>query len=124
MTRLLPLLAIGVGVGALGGESQTPMVHGVSLPTGSQQVGENRYRVPLSYPGALDLLRKQLKVAWKPIINQPGIRAVHFANPGPGDWEGINVYERESEVRVYVMAKPPAPKKAGREDKKPAAKGH
>ncbi len=58
------------------------------------------------------------------IVNQPGVKAIHLTNPDShGGWEGLNIYEANDEVRVYVVppdgmparptkkAAPAAPKK-------------
>jgi hypothetical protein len=40
----------------------------------------------------------------KPVVNQPGVKAVHISNPsGRGAWEGLNIYEANDEVRIYVV---------------------
>ena len=36
-------------------------------------------------------------------MNQPGVKAFHIANPSGKGWEGINVYETNDEVRVFVV---------------------
>jgi hypothetical protein len=52
------------------------------------------------------------------IVNQPGVKAVHIANPdGHGGWVGLNIYDANDEIRVYVVPPDGAPKAA----KKPAA---
>ncbi len=78
------------------------------LPEGSRQVGTNRYQAP----GDFEATMRQYHNVYSeerypriPIIHQPGIRAVHIANPNPkpGTWEGLNIYEGDKGVRIYVV---------------------
>jgi hypothetical protein len=79
---------------------------GAKLPDGAKKVGEHRYRAPSNYEQTM----KHYKSVYGPtyprknIINQPGIKAVHIVNPSSkGDWAGINIYESNDEVRIYVV---------------------
>jgi hypothetical protein len=94
-----------------------PVDHGLNLPTGSQQVGENRYRVPTSYADTKKFFTYHKTYKEHLIISQPGIRAVNIENNGPGDWESLNVYEKDDEVRVFVIAKTSSPKKERHREK-------
>ncbi len=92
---------------AAGAPVKDVICRGVVLPGFSEQVGEDRYKIPLTYADALKYFKNTLKGSQeKPIVNQPGIRARHFTNPGSGEWEGLNVYERDGQVRVFVLARP------------------
>ena len=53
------------------------------------------------------------------IVNQPGVKAVHIINPSGKNFEGLNIYESNDEVRIYVvpLQAAPAPTKPA---KKPA----
>ena len=91
--------------------------HGLTMPPGSQQVGESRYRVPLKYNETIDFFGKHKGFEPRRIISQPGIRAINLKNyDGAPDWESINIYEKDGEVRVYVIARPPPVKKERRKD--------
>jgi hypothetical protein len=93
----------------------------VNLPDGARKVGENRYKSP----GDWEQTMKHYKSAYpkesyprKNIIHQPGVNALHIANPsGKGGWEGLNIYLSNEEVRIYVVPagevvkKPPLKKK-------------
>lgn len=84
---------------------------GAVLPSGSRQVGENRFRSPLSYVDTLKFYDKTYRSnPRKPIVNQPGLRGVHIANAARGDWEGLNVYELNGETRIFVVPRDPEPK--------------
>ena len=74
-----------------------------------------RYHVGRSYEEVLDFYRRTFKsvggVRWRAIISQPGLRAKHVESLNKRTrWEGINIYERQSEVKVYVIPRSePAP---------------
>lgn len=99
-----PLVLAGVLV--LSGWAYGEVVSGAQLPDGVQKVGENRYRAPQGYEETL----KYYKTVYppsayprKPIVNQPGIKAVHIANPSARGFEGLNIYEANDEVRIFVV---------------------
>ncbi len=77
------------------------------FPDSARKVAENRYKAT----GDLESVMKFYKTALpssayprKQIVNQPGIKALHIANPsGRGGWEGLNIYENNDEVRIYVV---------------------
>lgn len=79
---------------------------GVNLPDGARKVAENRYKSPSDF----EYTMKHYKSAYPPqqyprkdIVNQPGIKAVHIVNPSGKGWEGLNIYETNDEVRIYVV---------------------
>jgi len=84
-------------------------VAGATLPDDAKRVGENRYRLGRDWDAALKFYRTvySARFARRPIADQPGVKAVHIANPDPkpGQWEGLNVYETKGEVRVFVLVK-------------------
>jgi hypothetical protein len=85
------------------------------LPDSAHKVAENRYKAS----GDMESVRKFYKTALPPsayprktILNQPGIKAEHIVNPtGKGGWEGLNIYEANDEVRIYVVVTPDSGKK-------------
>jgi hypothetical protein len=86
-------------------------VAGAHLPDEARLVEPNRFRVEKTYDETLKFFRTvypPAKYPRKPIVNQPGIKAVHIENPEarPGSWEGLNVYELKGETRVYVLVAP------------------
>ena len=41
---------------------------------------------------------------WKNIVNLPTVRAKHLQSKQPSSkWSGINIYESEGKVRIYVV---------------------
>jgi hypothetical protein len=88
-------------------------VIGAQLPDGSQKVGENRYRAPHDFEETMKYYRTVYPVQAYPrksIVNQPGVKAVHIVNPSGKNFEGLNIYEANDEVRIYVVPVPPPPK--------------
>jgi hypothetical protein len=86
-------------------------VAGAIVPDDATKVAENRYRVPRSYDETLRFYKQIYgpgRYARKPIVDQPGLKAVHIENPDarPGTWEGLNVYELKGETRVFVLVRP------------------
>lgn len=69
-----------------------------------------RYQSARSYDDTLDyyerIFRRTGGVRWRSIINQPGIKAKNIESlRRTTDWEGINVYEKQGEVRIFVIAR-------------------
>src|SRR5512133_3671796 len=59
-------------------------VAGALLPDGARQVEQHRYRVEKTYEDTLKFFRTvypPAKYPRKAIANQPGVKAVHIANP-------------------------------------------
>jgi hypothetical protein len=80
---------------------------GALLPDGAHKVAEHRFRSPTDFEGTLKFYGKVYDKKDYPrrvILNQPGIKAVHIANPsGKSAWEGLNISEANEEVRIYVV---------------------
>jgi uncharacterized protein (DUF1684 family) len=59
------------------------------------------------------------------VVNQPGVKAVHITNPSGKNFEGLNIYEANDEVRIYVVTQQAAPAKStpARPAKKAEPKG-
>jgi hypothetical protein len=98
-------------------------VSGAQLPDGASKVGENRYRAPRDFETTLTYYKSVYPPSAFPrksVVNQPGVKAVHIVNPSGKNFEGLNIYEANDEVRIYVVpvqtaaAKPskPEPKKS------------
>ena len=112
------------GVALLGvlapGMARAEVFDGVQFPDRTTKVGERRYRVPQDWEATLKYFKTAYPSAQYPrrmIVNQPGVKAVHLANPdGRGGWAGLNIYEANDEIRVYVV---PADS-SGKPAKKPA----
>jgi hypothetical protein len=89
------------------------VVSGAQLPDNAQRVGENRYRAP----GDFDETLKYYRTVYPPgayprksIVNQPGVKALHIVNPSGKNFEGLNIYEANDEVRIYVVPAVSLPK--------------
>ena len=97
------MLAALLGSGLASAESEL----GAQLPDNARKVAEHRYRSPNDYEGTLKYYKTVYPVAHYPrkaIVNQPGVKAIHIVNSsGRGSWEGLNIYEANEEVRIYVV---------------------
>jgi len=84
-------------------------VAGAQLPDGARKVGENRYEAGRDWEAVLKYYRTTYSARYtrRPIADQPGVKAIHIANPDakPGQWEGLNVYELKGDVRIFVLVK-------------------
>ena len=70
-----------------------------------------RYRSGRGYEETLDFYRRVFNqtggVRWRNIINQPGVKAKHVESlRKKSKWEGINIYEAQGEVKIYVIPRP------------------
>ena len=105
-----------------GGVARAEVLDGVQLPDKSSKVGERRYRVPQDWENTLKYFRTVYPTATYPrrsIVNQPGVKAIHIANPSGKGWAGLNVYEANDEVRVYVVPPEGVPAKAPKKKQTP-----
>jgi len=83
-----------------------------------------RYRSNRSFDETIEfyerLFRRTGGVRWYNVINLPGIKAKHIESlRSKSDWEGINIYEYQNEVRLFVIVRDgthdkPGQAKAGR----------
>jgi hypothetical protein len=99
----------------LAGAAQGEVLDGVQLPDRASKVGERRYRVPQDWENTLKYFKTVYPTGSYPrrtIANQPGVKALHIANPDGKGWAGLNVYEANEEVRVYVVPPEGVPAKA------------
>lgn len=80
---------------------------GAQLPDGARKVAEHRYKAPGDFDATLKYYKNVYPASSYPrrtIVNQPGVKAVHIPNTsGKGAWEGLNIYEANDEVRIYVV---------------------
>jgi hypothetical protein len=99
--RLAAALALLVSVPAL-----ADSVLGAQLPDQAKKVAELRYRTTQDWDDTMKFFRNTYpkeKYPRRDIINQPGVRAVHLQNPGGKGWEGLNIYQANDEIRIFVV---------------------
>src|SRR5436190_1342380 len=102
-----------LGVGLWCGVAWAELVSGAQLPEGSSKVGEHRYRAPDGYDETLKYYRSVYPPGTYPrrtVVNQPGVKAVHITNPSKKGFEGLNIYEANDEVRIFIVEAEPQPK--------------
>ena len=105
-----PLGAVVLALTAAVAAAET--VSGAQLPDGSQRVGENRYRAPGDFEKTLEFYKSVYPASAYPrraIVNQPGVKAVHISNPSGKNFEGLNIYQSNEEVRLYIVPLQAAP---------------
>ena len=115
-------LASAASVAIFAQSSEAAAVHGVQLPENAVKVGDDRFKAKEDWDKTLRFFRnaygKQAGVVFRSIASTPRVKAYHIANIRKGQsWEGINVYETNGEVFIFVI-------KAERaESKRPSGKG-
>jgi hypothetical protein len=121
MKRLFVLVVVLVPALAFAVADVGERVFGAALPMYARKVAENRYRVAEDWDNIRKFYSREYPTKnfpWKHICNQPGIRAFHIQNPSGKGWEGINVYEANDEIRVFVVAVDAAKTKSKKSGKK------
>jgi hypothetical protein len=98
-------VAMGVAVIALGAGAEERVL-GAVLPSSAHKVAELRYRVGEDWEGINKFYRQTYSEKDYPrrnIVNQPGVKAFHIVNPSGKGWEGLNIYQANEEIRIYVV---------------------
>lgn len=102
-TRLAVLMAGLVSAGTWAGETEL----GAVLPDSARKVAEHRFKSGSDFEGTMKFYKTAYPAANYPrkaVVNQPGVKAIHIVNrSGRGQWEGLNIYEANDEVRIYVV---------------------
>ena len=81
-----------------------------------EEVG--RYQSARSYDETIDYYERVFKntaggVRWRSVVNIPGVKAKHVeCLKKKTNWEGINIYELNGEVRFYVIPRDKGKNKA------------
>ncbi len=100
--RLFLALAL-VASSAFAGETEL----GAVVPDGARKVAEHRFKSSTDFEGTLKFYKTVYPAAQYPrkaVVNQPGVKAIHIPNTsGRGNWDGLNIYEANDEVRIYVV---------------------
>lgn len=97
LAGLLWMVPVGAGAEVVGG---------VQMPDGVRKVGENRYRAPGDFEATLKYYRTVYppdRFPRRSIVNQPGVKAFHIRNPSGKNFEGLNIYESNDEVRIFIV---------------------
>lgn len=100
---ILAISLVVVAGSASAGETEL----GAVLPDGARKVAEHRYKSSTDFEGTMKFYKNIYPAQQYPrkaIVNQPGVKAIHIPNTsGRGSWEGLNIYEANEEVRIYVV---------------------
>ena len=105
---------VGLLLLGLAGAAHAETYKGVQLPDGATLVGEDRFRAPEDYDGTLKYYRQTYPPSthrWKAIVDQPGVKAIHI-ELGTRAVEGLNIYEANDSVRIYVVPAEPTKKQS------------
>lgn len=83
-------------------------VHGATVDDESRKVGESRFKSTQDWEKTLRFYRSAYGgkpgYVWQTIETPPKVKAVHIENTHPKrQWEGINIYETNGEIFVYVI---------------------
>ncbi|MCC7380645.1 MAG: hypothetical protein IT384_02385 [Deltaproteobacteria bacterium] len=107
-------LALALG---LSREARATSAHGAALPDGATKVegDQDRFKSKEDWDKTLRFFHnaygKQAGIVWRSIASTPKVRAIHIANIKRGrSWEGINVYETNGAVFIYVIKAEPEEK--------------
>jgi hypothetical protein len=112
---------VAIAAAALATAASAENVLGAPLPDSATKVAEYRYRSHENFEETIKTLKKMYDPARFPrknIIRQPGVNAVHISNPSGKGYEGLNVYEANDEVRIYVVPSGDVKKKPGNKKSK------
>ncbi len=98
-------LITGLSLLAVSAWAETEL--GAQLPDGARKVAEHRYKSSTDWEGTWKYYKNVYPASSYPrkdVVNQPGVKAMHIVNTsGKGGWEGLNIYEANDEVRIYVV---------------------
>ncbi len=83
-------------------------VHGAIMDDEYKKVGEDRFRSKEDWEKTVRFFRSAYGgkpgYVWFTIDTPPKVKAIHIENTHPGrTWEGINIYETNREIFVYVI---------------------
>ena len=109
-----PLLSVFI---VLAAQSEPPM--DAPRPQAAVELPQDpgRFRSPYSYDETLDYYQRVFKnttgVRWRNVVNLPSVKAKHIdCLRKKTHWDGINIYEKQGEVRIYVLPRE-SPEKDG-----------
>ena len=114
ISRVLPAVAVLLLVApeaALAGSN--PVVHGLTLPRGSQKLSANRYLSPYDVRLTKKFFRKLFSREGKwggkrirQVMNIPAAKVVHIANSRPKDgWSGVNISLYKGNTYIFVLGR-------------------
>ena len=100
-----PLLSVLI---VLAAQSEPPM--DAPRPQAAVEIPQDpgRFRSPYSYDETIEFYERVFKnttgVRWRNVVNLPSVKAKHIdCLRKKTHWDGINIYEKQGEVRIYVL---------------------
>jgi hypothetical protein len=83
-------------------------VHGAAVIDGAVKIEEDRFKSPQDWDKTIRFFRsvygRQPGIVWRSVASTPKVKAIHIANTRRGQsWEGINIYQVNNEVFIYVI---------------------
>jgi hypothetical protein len=83
-------------------------VHGAAVIDGAVKIEEDRFKSPQDWDKTIRFFRsvygRQPGIVWRSIASTPKVKAIHIANTKRGQsWEGINIYQTNGEVFIFVI---------------------
>jgi hypothetical protein len=83
-------------------------VHGAIVDDEAKRVGEDRFRSKEDWEKTVRFYRSAYGgkpgFVWLTLETPPKVKAIHIENTHAGrTWEGINIYETNNEIYVYVI---------------------
>jgi hypothetical protein len=117
---LILIVAFLISAGAIEPPMEAPITPG-AIPLEDR----GRYKSPRTYEETLDFYQRTFKqssgIRWRNVVNLPSIKAKHIeCLRKKTHWEGINIYEKQGEVRIYVIPRDAAEKEPGAEKRRGA----
>lgn len=86
------------------------------IVSGARALGEpGRYESAKSFDSTIEWYKRKFKttggVRWRSIVNLPSIKAKHLQSVRKRtNWAGINIYEHQGRVRLFVVPREDAKK--------------
>lgn len=99
---------LAIAFALLMGATDSDKVYGAPLLPGATKLEEGRFKSGRSYDDTLDFYEKLFKgsqtVRFRKIVHSPQVKATHIMNTASGSaWQGINVYEKDGETRLFFV---------------------
>jgi hypothetical protein len=87
-------------------------VHGAVVDDAAKKVSEGRFRSAEDWEKTVRFYRNvyggKPGIVWRTVATPPKVKAIYIANTLPKrTWEGINIYETNGDIFIFVIAAEP-----------------